>query len=126
MLDGSPVETRPATYFTSGEYCRMSLSRASGEAESLYSCHSPVRATCAASAASGSRTLVLPADEVPGRCVIALPIARPPSLNLELRQGRGTRLTDDVEAPAPQVLVLSISGGLPPASGWYKRTTASD
>src|SRR4030081_2005903 len=102
MLDGSPGETRPATYFTSGEYWRMSLSLASGEAESLYSCHSPVRATWAASAASGSRTVVdLPADEVPGRCVIALPIARPPSLDLALRQERGTRLTDDVEASAP-------------------------
>src|SRR6267378_4285972 len=93
MFDGSPVETRPATYFTSGEYCRISLSRANGEAESLYSCQSPVSATCAASAASGSRILVDLADELPGRCVIALPIARPPCWTLELRQQRGTRLT---------------------------------
>src|SRR5688500_12982842 len=29
MLGGRPTETRPATYFTSGEKCRIRLSRAS-------------------------------------------------------------------------------------------------
>src|SRR5438067_12721248 len=91
MLDGSPVETRPATYFTSGEYCRISLSRARGEPESLYSSHSPESASCAASTASGSRTLVdRPPDELPARCVIALPIARHPSLNVGTSSGRRT------------------------------------
>src|SRR5438445_5735882 len=84
MLAGRPVDTRPATYFTRGEYCRISLSRARGEPDSLYSAHRLASAFWAAST-SGSRSdwrvALDRAAEAAGpraRCVTAFPIRLAP------------------------------------------------
>src|SRR5437588_864332 len=84
MLAGRPVDTRPATYFTRGEYCRISLSRASGEPDTLYSAQRPASASWAAST-SGSRSdwrvaldLAAGAAGPRARCVTAFPIRLAP------------------------------------------------
>src|SRR5437870_13823343 len=84
MLAGRPVDTRPATYLTRGEYCRISLSRARGEPDSLYSAHRPASASWAASTSgprSDWRVALDPAAGAAGpraRCVTAFPIRLAP------------------------------------------------
>src|SRR3954454_25230115 len=103
MFGGSPTPTRPATYFTSGEECRINRSRSARSPDFLKSCQSSRSAASAAlfSAATSSSAvltvLTAPpprrdvAAEVPSRPWVRLVIGRLQPVNghvrVDLRRG---------------------------------------
>src|SRR5437870_5165578 len=125
MLAGRPVDTRPATYLTRGEYCRISLSRARGEPDSLYSAHRPASASWAASTSgprSDWRVALDPAAGAAGpraRCVTAFPI--------RLAPGGSTKENCRFEyKAAPSQRRWGNPGTRPATGGQIRRNCASE